>query len=81
MGVGTRSPSTTGGSYDDWRLDISKARWLLRCSLLHRAQIAMIDMIMIMISTSAMIVESTLLLLLCTYFFLAAATVGAISKY
>ena len=33
-------------------------------------------MIMIMISTSAMIVESTLLELLCTYFFLAAAIVS-----
>ena len=44
MGVGTRSPCTTGGSYDDWRSVISKDLWLLRCSRLHLAQIAMIDM-------------------------------------
>ncbi len=30
MGVGTRSPSTTGGSYDDWRWDMpDEGRWEL----------------------------------------------------
>ena len=53
MGVGTRSPSTIGGSYDDWRSVISKDLWLLRCSRLHLAQIAMIDMMITRMRTSA----------------------------
>ncbi len=77
MGVGTRSPwTTTGGSYDDWRSVISKDLWLLRCSRLHRAQIAIIDMMITRMRTSAKKVWSPLRLL-CTSFFLAAATVGA----
>ena len=46
--------STTGGSLDDSRSDISRNRWFeRRCSLsrLHRAQIAMILMIIIIDKT------------------------------
>jgi hypothetical protein len=53
MGVGTRSPSTIGGSYDDWRSDISRDRWFDRCSRLHRAQIAMILIMITRMRTSA----------------------------
>ena len=64
MGVGTRSPwTTTGGSYDGWRSVISKDLWLLRCSRLHLAQIAMILIMITRIRTSAKNVWSPLRLL------------------
>ena len=54
MGVGTRSPwTTTGGSYDDWRSDISSDRVFDLASFLHLAQIAMIDMMITRMRTSA----------------------------